>query len=204
MTPYRPARAALRRLTAVANGQGGYFTAKQAQAAGYDYPHLVYHIDTGNFERVGHGIYRLPSVRPAEHDDLIRLTLWSRARDDRPQAVVSHETALALHELSDVLPSKTHVTVPKSFRKTAPRGCVLHKAAIQPGDIEEREGFRITGPLRTLLDVADYTSQDQLEKAVRQALERGLVRRRALDSIVSKHGKNDRLSRVLALVDNRP
>src|SRR5437879_3025479 len=69
--------------------QGGYFTAKQAREAGYDYPHLDYHVSTGNFERVEHGLYRLISLPPGEHDDLVRLTLWSRNRQDEPQAVVS-------------------------------------------------------------------------------------------------------------------
>src|SRR4051812_33776754 len=124
----RSTQQAGRQLFAVAVAQGGYFTAKQAGAAGYGYPHLQYHVSCGNFVRVGHGLYRLPNLPPAEHDDLIRLTLWSRNRADEPQAVVSHESALALYELSELLPTHTHVTVPPSFRKQAPQGCVLHKA----------------------------------------------------------------------------
>ena len=53
-------------------GQGGYFTAKQAQEAGYGYPHLDYHVSTGTFERVDHGLYRMARIPPGEHDDLIR------------------------------------------------------------------------------------------------------------------------------------
>src|ERR1700730_5411140 len=99
--------------------QGGYFTAKQAREVGYAYPHIEYHESTGNFERVGHGLYRLTSLPPGEHDHLVRFSLWSRDRADRPQAVVSHDSALVLHELSELLPGKVPLTVPGTFRKEA-------------------------------------------------------------------------------------
>jgi predicted transcriptional regulator of viral defense system len=161
--------------------QGGYFTAKQARDIGYDYPHLEYHESTGSFEKVGYGLYRLSTLPPGENDDLIRLSLWSRDRADQPQAVASHETALVLHEISDLLPSRIHLTVPRTFRKRPPRGVVLHKATLAPSDVEERGGFRVTTPLRTLLDAAaSGTSQEELRKAVREALGRGLVRKAKL------------------------
>jgi predicted transcriptional regulator of viral defense system len=192
------AREPSRVLFAVAATQGGYFTAKQAREAGYDYPHLDYHVAAGNFTRVGHGLYRLAALPASEHDDLIRLSLWSRNRADEPQAVASHETALALHELADVLPARLHLTVPPGFRKRAPAGCVLHRARLAPGDVEEREGFRVTTPLRTLLDVADGTvSQEQLEKAVADALGRGLVRRDKLLAAVADHARRGRLGRAM-------
>ena len=72
---YRDSHESLKALYAVAVTQGGYFTARQAAAVGYDYPHLAYHLKAGNFERAAHGLYRLPTIPPAEHDDLIRLCL---------------------------------------------------------------------------------------------------------------------------------
>ena len=81
-------RTTARALFAKALEQGGYFTAKQATEAGYDYPHLDYHVSAGNFERVEHGLYRLTSIPPGDIDDLVRLTLWSRNRRDEPQAVL--------------------------------------------------------------------------------------------------------------------
>ncbi|MBX9622646.1 MAG: type IV toxin-antitoxin system AbiEi family antitoxin domain-containing protein [Gemmataceae bacterium] len=186
------ARNTARVLTATAQEQGGYFTAKQAADAGYEYPQLVYHVTAGNFERVAHGLYRLPAVPPAEHDDLIRLAFWSRNQKDEPQAVVSHESALVLHDLTDLLPEHIHLTVPRTFRKPAPKGAVLHKAALAPDEVEERTGFRVTAPLRTLLDAgASGVSQEQLAIAVRDAIARGLVRRSALEPAArtSPHGE---------------
>ena len=158
----RSTREAARTLLARVQEQGGYFTAKQAKESGYDYPHLEYHVSTGSFERVEHGLYRAGRTRalPAHkhrsrrEDDLIRLSLWSRNRDDEPQAVVSHESALVLHDLTELLPKETHVTVPPRFRKHPPEGCVIHKSILRSGDVEEWTGFRVTTPLRTLRDVA--------------------------------------------------
>src|ERR1019366_2484135 len=120
------------------------------------------------FDRIGHGLYRLPTIPPSEHDDLIRLALWSRDRQDVPQAVVSHDNALFLHQLSDVIPHRIHITVPASFRKIPPKGCKLHKAKLAPNELEQREGFAVTTPLRTLLDVANDPdiSQEQVAKAI--------------------------------------
>src|SRR2546423_227683 len=124
----RSRKEATRTLASLAHEQGGYFTTRQAIQAGFGYRHLDYHETAGNFERVAHGLYRLPTVPPAEHDELIRLTLWSRNQKGVPQAVVSHESALVLHDLTELLPDRIHITVPPKFRKKAPRGCVLHKA----------------------------------------------------------------------------
>ena len=193
----RSTREAARILFSKALEQGGYFTAKQAIEAGYGYPHLDYHVSTGNFERVEHGIYRLKTLPPGEHDDLVRLSLWSRDRNDQPQAVVSHDSALVLHDLSELLPGEIHLTVPPKFRKDPPAGCVLHKARLAPKDIEEHTGFRVTAPLRTLLDVAaSGVPEEQLQKAVADALARGLVRRNKLLEAAKKSPHSQRLLRI--------
>jgi predicted transcriptional regulator of viral defense system len=197
---YRDPHESLRMLNAIAVGQGGYFTAKQAAQAGYNYPHLNYHLKVGNFERADHGLYRIVTIPLAEHDDLIRLSLWSRNRQDAPQAIISHETALALHELSDVLPRRIHLSVPRTFRKKPPSNCVLHRTIVARTDVEQREGFSMTTPLRTLLDAANAktVTDEQLAKAVDDALERGLVRQSKLDAAARKMPGASRLLRPLA------
>jgi predicted transcriptional regulator of viral defense system len=202
---YLMSREASNLLFTVALPQGGYFTAKQAKSVGYDYPHLDYHVTAGNFVRVDHGLYRLASLPPAEHDDLIRLSLWSRNRADVPQAVASHETALALYDVGEVLPSKIHLTVPPGFRKKPPQGSVLHRAILSPTDIEAREGFQVTTPLRTLLDVAEgELTQEQLDKATADALDRGLVRRDKLLAAITRERRYRRLARALVPTARTP
>ena len=199
----RSTRESARLLFAQAIGQGGYFTAKQAHEAGYGYGHLEYHTSVRNFERVEHGLYRLPSVPPGEHDDLIRLSLWSRNQKDEPQAVVSHDSALVLHDLGELLPEKIHLTVPPGFRKHSPPECVLHQAVLAPEEIEAWAGFRVTTPTRTLLDAAaGNLGQEQLAKAVSDALSRGLVRRRRLEEALKRYPRARRLGTVLGLQES--
>ena len=120
----RSTREAARHLFGTAMEQSGYFTAKQAKEAGYDCPHLDYHVSTGAFQRIDHGLYRPTTISPGENDDLVRLSLWSRNRGDEPQAVVSHQSAFVLHDLTELLPSEIHLTVPPPLS-----GSVLPEAA---------------------------------------------------------------------------
>ena len=183
----------------VAAEQGGYFTAAQARAAGYAYSQQHYHCNRGNWLRVDRGIFRLRDYPPGEREDLIRWSLWSRDQKGVPQAVVSHDTALTVHDLSDIMPERIHLTVPRGFRKRVPAGCVLHFASLAEEETEPRPGYSVTTPLQTLVDVADSAlSQEHLDLAVQEALERGLVRRSVLRSAHCQPAARKRLDRALA------
>lgn len=188
------------RLAEMAGSQDGLFTASQAVEAGYSYRLQHLHHRAGNWEKIGRGVFRLPHFPLTPRVDLIALSLWSRRRSGEVQAVASHETALSVHELSDVLPAKVHLTVPRGFRKPDPPGCVLHRGQLEPGEWTEHVGFRVTTPLRTLCDVAEsHLSEDLLHQAVAQALNRGLARRKALTEALpslQEHGRA-RLRRAL-------
>jgi predicted transcriptional regulator of viral defense system len=104
------------------------------------------------------------------------------SRRVRRNVGVEEETALRLHGLSDLMPKKVHLSVPRGFRKRSPRGVVLHKQDLTEEDVEEWIGFRVTTPLKTIRDAArsQKTSPEHLESAVREAVARGLVRRKLL------------------------
>jgi predicted transcriptional regulator of viral defense system len=173
-----------RALMTIARYQGGYFTARQALAAGYTYQEQRHHTLRGNWEKIERRIYRIPEFPELpypQRDDLVVLTLISHDRYGEPQAVASHETALAIHEISDANPARIHLTVPPSFRRYMPPGIVLYKARLSPQDWEEREGYRVTTPLRTILDAAASPSTwSFLPDAIYDALQRGLVRSRQI------------------------
>jgi predicted transcriptional regulator of viral defense system len=191
-----------RALHTIASSQAGYFTSQQALAVGYAYPEQHYHVTHGNWERVARGVFRLRDYPLPEREDLIVLSLLSHNRAGEPQAVVSHETALALHELSDANPARIHLTVPPGFRRQLPPEVILHRALLRPDDWEEREGYRVTTPLRTLLDIAESpTGWPNLNAAVRDALRRGLVRRRHLLEAHVSTQAHDRLVAAVAAVE---
>ena len=112
--------------------------------------------------------------------------------------VASHETALAVHELSDVMPTKLHFAVPSGFRKKVPKNLVLHRSKLGEDDIEKREGFSVTTPLRTLVDVAEGNlSEDELAKALRDALDKGFVQLKKID--VTKMSEKGKLRMLMAI-----
>lgn len=165
----------------IAAEQGGYFTAAEARGVGYGYRLQHFHRTQANWQTIDRAIYRYPDFPNSSYEHLIRWALWSRDRKGRTRVVVSHETALALHELGDVMPDRIHLTAPPGFRKRSEGGCVLHRGRLATDDIEERQGFFVTTPLCTLVDVASSAlSPEHLSSAVRDALDRGLVRRARL------------------------
>jgi predicted transcriptional regulator of viral defense system len=105
---------------------------------------------------------------------------------------VSHETALSVYEISDANPAQVHLTVPVRFGRLA-GGIRLHHADLTREDVDQRDGYRVTAPLRTLLDVAQApTSQELLDDAVTEAVERGLVTVEQVARLVG--GASDRTS----------
>lgn len=137
-----------RRLFSLATQQGGYFTAAQAKDLGYSYQAQAHHVSAGNWHRVDRGLFRLAEWVPELHDDLRRWTVWSKGR-----AVVSHETALSVHDAGELESGKVHLTVPPAFTMTDD-AVVLHRADLDGTDIVEHAGFRVTTPARSLVDVA--------------------------------------------------
>jgi predicted transcriptional regulator of viral defense system len=191
---WEPRERRAERLFEIADRQAGYFTAKQAGDVGYGYRLQYYHRERGHWIPAGHGLFRLSRYPEGDNEGLARLRLWSRNREGVPQAVASHETALKLHGLSDLMPENTHLSVPKGFRKPPPKGVVLHKTDLSDGDVEAWGGFGITTPLRTILDVARSReiSPEHLDSAVREAVTRGLVRRKILSEELSRMADDER------------
>lgn len=166
------------RLFAIAEAQGGFFTAKQAEEAGVARPHHAYHVRVGNWQREHRGIFRLTQFPMPERSDLILWSLWSRNReDDDAQGVYSHQTALSLYDLSDLMPSKLHMTVPTKFRRSAdtPSILTLHYGDLSPDEIEDREGYRVTRPIRAIVDASQDVPAEILSQAFTEARTRGLV-----------------------------
>jgi predicted transcriptional regulator of viral defense system len=162
-----------------AEGQQGYFTAKQAADAGYQLGSQAHHVKSGNWVRVERGIYRLTRFPQSNEEQLVIYHLWSRNRAGAPEGVYSHQTALSIHELSDVNPSKLHMTVPPTFRRNAktPKILVLHHACLDEKDVVQRHGFAVTRPLRAIVDLAmaESVSRDIIEQALTEGRRRGLI-----------------------------
>lgn len=171
-----------------AESQAGYFTAQQAIDAGMDRSTLSHHARPGGrYERHGRGLYRLRHFPSSPHEHIV--ATWLSMRD--PAAVVSHESALDLYDLSDVIPDSVHITVPRAKRGQRPRpGVRFHTPARTPTPAEVRtvHGVRATAPERTIVDSLEAGTQpEQIELAVQQALDRGLTTPQRLRAATADH-----------------
>lgn len=192
------------RLFQIASDQGGYFTAAQARQRGFSKALLAHHAaEGGRFIRVRRGLYRFRQYPPSPREDV--LAAWLAV--DREEAVVSHESALEILGLSDVVPEAAHITVPRSkrYRPAAPRVRVhTTTRELTPADVVVRDGMRVTSPVRSIVDAAEAgTAPEQVIAAVTQAVDRGMATEAGLLAAARERGgRVERLVRR-ALEDRR-
>ena len=158
----------------VAASEAGSFTSRQAVEVGFSLANLTYHQRVGNLIRAHRGVYRLARF-PAMDQEMEELVVVWLASDR--EGVFSHETALALHQLSDVLPSRLHLTLPSSWRRRKlPGRSKRHYASVAADETAWMGPVPVTTPERTLRDcVAAHVSPELVAQALRQALSRGIV-----------------------------
>lgn len=167
----------------IAENQGGYFSASQARECGFSWDRLSKNAKSGKFTRVAHGIYRFTQFPYSPYEDLFIAHLRAGLK-----SVISHESALSVYELSDVLPHEIHVIVPRSS-SVRRKGIRQHTNKLKKRDISSREGLPITTVARTLADVASSGLAGELiMQAIDEALSRGLVTKKELNLQEKAHG----------------
>ncbi|MFZ1242316.1 MAG: type IV toxin-antitoxin system AbiEi family antitoxin domain-containing protein [Anaerolineae bacterium] len=171
------------RLYQIAEAQAGYFTTAQAQALGIARAQLSRYVAAGQLERCQQGIYRLTPFPRMPHEDLF--IAWLAAG---PAAVISHDSALALYELSDALPARIHITVPRNASHRRP-GYRVHTSRITPAEITHYGALRVTTVPRTITDIAsDGLADDLVIQAAQEAVARGLASPEQLLTAAAQRG----------------
>ena len=95
---------------------------------------------SGRYDRVRRGLFRLRDYPGSSHEEVREK--WLAVGADR--AVISHERALELHGLSDLLPNTVHLLVSRAERGTKPpQGITLHTTtqALEPSEVVIRRSF---------------------------------------------------------------
>lgn len=164
----------------LAEEHAGYFTSQQARSSGVAHTMLSYHTARGDLERMAHGVYRLTRYPVHPFGDVIAAVLWAGS-----DAAASHETALAVYGLAEVMPSVIHLTLPRRFRGER-AGVRVHQAPLPALDVWPWEQVRVTRPERTLLDAARTMDPTLVREAAREALAAGLITRRRLARAVAE------------------
>ncbi len=166
----------LRKIKELAATQQGYFTAQQARQCGFSNELHTYHCQVGNWLKVERGLFRFPGLTDGREARFAFWTLWSRNKNEQPQAVISHQSALALSGLGDYDPEHVHLTVPISFRKQQLPGSIIHKTSLNLSAIESRPGFLVTRLSRTLADLRPFLDERQVwRETIKRAIESNLL-----------------------------
>lgn len=149
-------RSYIKELYPIAEAQLGYFTASQVREVGLNTASLAQLANRGVLERVSRGVYRLSRYPSTALDSLMEAMLWPQAKSGGLIGVISHESALAFYGMSEVSPSRIHITVPMDarMRRDVPRHLSIHRAKLDPAEVRKVDGIVVTTPERSLRDAA--------------------------------------------------
>jgi predicted transcriptional regulator of viral defense system len=178
----------------IAENQAGFFSARQAEEINCSRKNLYVLVKGGKLKRVDWGIYRFTYYPSSPFEDLFIAIL--RAGD---KSVISHETALSLYGLSDLLPGVIHIIIPKTHSRRR-INIKFHIQKIEESEITRYQGLPITTVERTILDVLKSgVDALQVESAITEALERGLTTRERLkaQSKNKSHAVQKKLDQIL-------
>lgn len=164
------------RVHQVAIDQHGLVTTKQAREQDVDARTIVMMAKRGRLRRLTHGVYQDLGAPETRWTPYMAAVLWPHGM----RGVLSHATALALMDISDVNPDTIHLTVPTAYRthRAHPAGVMLHRAELRQDDVTEIEGLPVTTAARAIRDCASAAIgpaflRQALEDARRQGWLRG-------------------------------
>jgi predicted transcriptional regulator of viral defense system len=125
-------------------------------------------------ERAAYGVYKIPQVPATRWDNWALAVLWTGV----PEACLSHETALAAWEISDINPNEIHVCVGKHrrLRRGGGEHYVIHHHDLAARQRVWFEQIPITDVPTTIDQCIDWGVPTYLiEQALEQAGRTGLL-----------------------------
>lgn len=161
-----------RELWDVAVDQYGYVTSTDARRLGINTVELGKLAARGQIEHVSYGIYRFPQLPVTPLDSYMLATLWANGR-----GVLSHDTALDLHDLCDINPSKLHITVPgRRPERQGGEQYVVHSEPLDEDEVTRHEAIPIVTVAKAIAQgISSGVSTHLLTQALRTAQDRGAI-----------------------------
>jgi hypothetical protein len=139
----------------------------------------------GDWERFGHRAIRLAGTTRTPEQDLLAACM-----NGGPTAVASHQSAAWLWGIWPV-PDRHAITIARGGA-ARPAGVDVHRPVDYPERVVTRRAILCTNPLRTLVDLAAVSTEDELDGAVDQALARRLLTVGAIEAEVDRLGRPGR------------
>jgi very-short-patch-repair endonuclease len=115
-------------------------------------------------------------------------------------AVVSHRTAASsIWHLLEVIDDLIDITIPRSNRRRP--GIRVHRSRVlDPGDTQVVRGIPVTSVPRTLVDLAEDSTEREIERAVDEGITRRLVTPASITAAVQRLRGRRGASRLEALI----
>ncbi|MFK7917930.1 MAG: hypothetical protein AB8G14_07620 [Ilumatobacter sp.] len=166
----------------VAVDNGGYVTPSLVDVPAVELRKMV---TRGTLDSAGHGVYRVPSLPFDRHDEFILARLWAAGR-----GVVSHDSALLVHELCDINPTVVHLTIPTSYRISRAGGerYEVHRAELDDSEVTRIDAVVLTSIPRTLTDSIGHAPGYLLRQAIDTAARRGAITSAVHDQLTRSAG----------------
>jgi predicted transcriptional regulator of viral defense system len=158
----------------VAVDNGGYVTPALMAPFGVPAVELRKMVARGVLAGTAHGVYRVPVLPLDRYDEFILARLWAKGR-----GVVSHDSALLVHELCDINPTTIHIIIPPDYRigKAGRERYTVHRADVPPGDVTHVGAVTLTSVIRTLTDSLTSVPGYLVRQAIETAASQGSIRR---------------------------
>jgi hypothetical protein len=165
-----------RRVAAIATGQRGNFTRRQANAGGISNATLRSRNQSGLLDKIGYHTFTSPLILPTALSTLHALML-----DIGDPVWACGPTAAALHQFDGFALGPPFHLLTERHRQLHRPGHVVHTCMDLPAiDRETSVGLALTSPTRTLIDLARSADARQLTAALDGALRDGLTSERFL------------------------
>jgi len=118
----------------------------------------------GGLKRAAYGLYRFDDIPRTGRDEFMEAGLRVG-----PDAYLSHDAVLALHDLGLANPRRIRVGVPRRARPRLPASVEIVQRNLDPVDLTTYEGIPSTTVARALLDCRDLIMVDRLVGAAEEA-----------------------------------
>jgi very-short-patch-repair endonuclease len=152
-----------RALAALARRQHGVVTIEQAVAEGLSKRAVAHRIRRGWLVRLHRGVYQVGPLAAERGREMAAMLAYGSS------SLLSHNTASDVWAIGPPYVGAVHVTVPGDQARSRP-GITVHRTC-RTASLEAvvHRGLRLTGPARTLRDLATHLPQHQLDRATEQA-----------------------------------
>ncbi len=145
--------------------QHGVVRRDQALGCGLSESQVRHRVERGLWVPLFPRVYRVEGAARGWHQDLAAASLWAERGFG-----LSHRTAAAMHGFHRYPRGPVELTVTRDLRSTT--ATVYQVPFFERGELCLVDGFRVTSPTRTLIDLAALDAERDVRASVDQALAR--------------------------------